>query len=111
VADQIYWLHDAERFDELAATATNIFIALGHSDGVAQAVGHCISTAYQLANRAENALKAGDLFDELGRYRQAGDILQKAASLLGLPPGAAASQVKWWHQYAIRKNLQWLATC
>ena len=33
----IYWLQDAERFDELAATATNIFIALGHSDGVAQA--------------------------------------------------------------------------
>src|ERR1700680_4706952 len=30
-------LDDAERFDELAATATNIFIALGHSDGVAQA--------------------------------------------------------------------------
>jgi hypothetical protein len=26
----IYWLHDAERFDELAATTTNIFIALGH---------------------------------------------------------------------------------
>jgi hypothetical protein len=41
-----------------------------------------------------NALKAGDLFDERGRYRQAGDILQNAASLLGLPPDAAASPVK-----------------
>jgi hypothetical protein len=26
----MYRLHDAERFDELAATTTNIFIALGH---------------------------------------------------------------------------------
>jgi len=81
------------------------------SDGVAQAVGHCISTAYQLADRAENALKAGDLSDERGRYRQAGDILQKAASLLGLPPGAAASQGNGGINTAIRKNLQWLATC
>jgi hypothetical protein len=71
----IYRLHDAQRFDELAATVSNIFVALGRSDRVAEAVGHWISTAYQLADQAEIASRAGSLSDERDRYRQARESL------------------------------------
>jgi hypothetical protein len=95
----IYWLHDAERFDELAAMASNIFIALGNSDRVAKVVGHCLSTAYQLADQAQNASQAGSLSDERGRYHQTCESLRKTAFLLGLPPGVAAAEVNWSHRY------------
>jgi hypothetical protein len=102
----IYWLHDAERFDELAATASNIFVALGYSDDAARVAGRCIGTAYQLADQADRAFHSGRLADERDCYRQAREILQRAASLLGLPPDVAASQVNWWHQFRHRK---WIA--
>jgi hypothetical protein len=101
----IYRLHDAERFEELAATASNVFIALGNSDSVARAVGHCISTAYQLADQAQIASQAGGLSDERDCYRQACESLRKAAALLGLPPGVAESQVNWWHRYRHKEKL------
>jgi hypothetical protein len=101
----IYWLHDAERFDELAATASNIFVALGNSDGVAKVAGRCISTAYRLADQADQAFHSGHLADERGCYRQTSEILQRAASLLGLPPDVAASQVNWWHEFRHGKRL------
>jgi hypothetical protein len=102
----IYWLHDAERFDELAATASNIFVALGNSDDDAKAAGRCISTAYQLADQADLAFHSGRVTDERGCYRQASEILQTAASLLGLPPDVAAAQVNWWYQF---RHGKWLA--
>jgi hypothetical protein len=101
----IYRLHDAERFDELAETASNIFIALGNSDRVAKVVGHRISTAYQLADQAQNAFQSGNRSDEREGYRQACESLENAALLLGLPPGVAVSQVKWWHRYRHKQKL------
>jgi hypothetical protein len=102
----LYWLHDAERFDELAATASNIFVALGNSDDAAKTAGRCISTAYQLADQADRAFRDGRLADERGCYRQAREILRTAASLLGLPPEVAALQVNWWHEFRRKK---WIA--
>jgi hypothetical protein len=102
----IYWLHDAERFEELAATASNIFVALGYSDAAARVAGRYISTAYQLADQADLAFHSGRLADERDCYRQASQILQRAASLLGLPPDVAVSQVNWWHRFRQRK---WIA--
>jgi tetratricopeptide (TPR) repeat protein len=102
----IYWLHDAERFDELAATAAKIFAALGSSDDAAQAVGRCIGAAYRYADQAELAFHSGRLADERSCYRQAREILQQAASLLDLPPDVAAAQVNWWYQFRHRR---WIA--
>jgi hypothetical protein len=102
----IYWLDDAERFDELAATASNIFVELGNSDGAAEAVGRCISTAYRFADQADLAFHSGRVADERRCYRQASAILQRAASLVGLPPDVAAAQINWWHQFRHRR---WLA--
>jgi hypothetical protein len=101
---EIYWFHDAERFDELAVSASHIFVALGHSNTTAKIIGRCISYAYQLADQAETAFKAGDPSEERGRYRQAGEILRKAGSLIDLPPGVAESQVNWWHRYRHKKK-------
>jgi hypothetical protein len=102
---EIYWLHDAERFDELADSASNIFVALGHPDAVAKVIGRYISRAYRLADQAEIAIQAGDPSEERERYRQAAEILQKAGSLLGLQLGVAESQVNWWHRYRHKKKL------
>jgi hypothetical protein len=89
----------------LAETASNIFIALGNSDRVAKVVGHRISTAYQLADQAQNAFQSGNRSDEREGYRQACESLENAALLLGLPPGVAVSQVKWWHRYRHKQKL------
>jgi hypothetical protein len=102
---EIYWLHDAERFDDLAATTANLFAALGHADGVSQAVGRCIGTAYQLADQAEHAFLSGSVTGEQDGYRQAGEILQDAASRLDLAPDVATSQVAWWHQFRHKNRL------
>jgi hypothetical protein len=102
----IYWLHDAERFDELAATAAKIFAALGSSDDAAQAVGGCIAAAYQYADQADLAFHGGRLADERSCYGQAREILQQAAALRGLPPDVATAQVNWWYQFRHKK---WIA--
>jgi hypothetical protein len=101
----IYWLHDAERFDELADAASNIFAALGHAEDAARAAGRCVSTAYQLSDQAEIARHDGRPSDERDGYRQATDILRKAASHLGLPADVAVAQVNWWIQFRHRKKL------
>jgi hypothetical protein len=101
----IYQLHDVERFDDLAATASSIFAALGHSAGAAEAAGRCISTAYQFADYAERARRSGKLSNEAHHYRQAREVLQKAATLLELPPSVAASQANWWQQFRHKRRL------
>jgi len=78
----IYWLHDVERFDDLAAAASSIFAVLGHSADASEAAGRCVSTAYQFADQAERARQSGRLSNEAYHYRQAKEVLQKAAMLL-----------------------------
>jgi hypothetical protein len=101
----IYWLHDVECFDDLAAAAANIFAALGHSVEAAEAAGRCVSAAYQFADHAERARQSGRLSNEAYHYRQAREVLLKAATLLGLPANVAASQTNWWQQFRHKKRL------
>jgi hypothetical protein len=101
----IYWLHDVERFDDLAAAASSIFAVLGHSADASEAAGRCVSTAYQFADQAERARQSGRLSNEAYHYRQAKEVLQKAAMLLDLPASVAASQANWWQQFRHKRCL------
>jgi hypothetical protein len=101
----IYWLHDVERFDDLAAAASSIFAVLGHSADASEAAGRCVSTAYQFADQAERARQSGRLSNEAYHYRQAKEVLQKAAMLLDLPASVAASQASWWQQFRHKRRL------
>ncbi len=62
---QIYWLHDAEDFTELASAAATIYLKLGYTQQQAETAGNLISEAYQLADDAANAQKAGDFDNEM----------------------------------------------
>jgi hypothetical protein len=101
----IYWLHDVERFDDLAVAASNIFAALGHSADAAEAAGRWVSSAYLFADHAERARRNGKLSNEAHHYRQAREVLKKAATLLELPPSVAASQANWWQQFRHKRRL------
>jgi hypothetical protein len=101
----IYWLHDAERFDELADAASDIFAALGHAENAAKAAGRRVSDAYRLSDQAEIARQDSRTPDELACYRNAAEILRKAGSVLGLPAGVALAQANWWHDFRHRKKL------
>jgi hypothetical protein len=102
---EVYWLHDLKRFDELAISAANIFVALGSPYDASMMAGRCISRAYELADQAEMAFRLGHLSDERDRYQNATQRLQEASSVLGLSPGVAAAQVAWWHRYRHKRKL------
>jgi hypothetical protein len=93
---QIYWLHDAEKFAELAAAAAQVYKHLGYDSHIAKIVGRLISEAYQLSDPADLAYKAGDFDSELQFYQQVKDKLVQVETHLGLPESIAEHQMKWW---------------
>jgi hypothetical protein len=93
---KIYWLHDAEQFDELSNTASKIYQLLGHPESLSYQVGHFISEAYRISDDAQIARFADDSEKELQHYSQVQLQLEEATKLLNLPIEIAAYQVQWW---------------
>jgi hypothetical protein len=93
---KIYWLHDAEKFDELTNTVSKIYQLLGRSESLSHQVGSFISEAYRISDDAQVARFAGDLEQELKCYSEVQLQLAKAVKLLNLPVEIAEYQVRWW---------------
>ncbi|WP_375479934.1 hypothetical protein [uncultured Nostoc sp.] len=93
---KIYWLHDAEKFAELAQAATEIYIKLGYDQQKSENVGHLISEAYQLSDDADLSYKAGKIENEIKFYNQVKDKFLEVEAILGLPKSIAEHQIKWW---------------
>ena len=93
---RIYWLHDAEKFDELTNTASKIYQLLGCSESLSNQVGSFISEAYRISDDAQIARFAGDPQKELKYYSEVQLQLEKAVKLLNLPIEIAEYQVQWW---------------
>ena len=93
---KIYWLHDAEKFDELARTASNLYQLLGHSESLSNQVGDAISEAYQISDEAQIARFSGEPQKELKYYSEVQLQLAKVTQLLNLPVEIAGYQVQWW---------------
>ncbi|MEJ6485520.1 hypothetical protein N0Y54_30175, partial [Nostoc punctiforme UO1] len=70
---QIYWLHDAEEFAELASAAATIYMKLGYTQQQSETAGNLISQAYQLSDDAVLAQEAGDFDKEIQFYHQVKD--------------------------------------
>ena len=100
---KIYWLHDAEDFDELAATVSKIYKSLGHKKERADIAGHLIGEAYQLADHAELASQAGSVLEEIQFYTQAKEKLILAETSLGFTTSIAEHQMKWWMYFRHKK--------
>ncbi|HLP90355.1 MAG TPA: hypothetical protein VK184_17435 [Nostocaceae cyanobacterium] len=103
---QIYWLHDAEKFAELASAATAIYIHLGYSQEQAETAGKLISEAYQLADDADLADKAGNYDQEMQFYHQAKNKLMQAEMILFYQKSIANHQIKWWMYFRHRKKIR-----
>ncbi|MBD1995558.1 hypothetical protein H6G00_02805 [Leptolyngbya sp. FACHB-541] len=93
---RIYWLHDAEEFDELTNTASKIYQLLGYSESLSNQVGRFISEAYRISDDAQIARFAGDPEKELKYYSEVQLQLAEAVKLLNLPIETAEYQVQWW---------------
>ncbi len=102
---QIYWLHDAEEFDELAGVASKIYEILGHDKERAEIAGRRIGEAYQLADNAEFALKAGSAVEEMQFYTNAKEKLIQAEASLGFLTSTAEHQISWWMYFRHKKML------
>jgi hypothetical protein len=99
---QIYWLHDAEKFAELASAAATIYMKLGYTQQQAETAGNLISQAYQLADDAALAQKAGNFDKEIQFYYQAKDKLTQVETTLVYQTSIAIHQMKWWMYFRIR---------
>ena len=93
---RIYWLHDAEKFDDLANTASKIYQLLGHPKSLSNQVGSFISKAYQISDDAQIARFSGEPQQELQYYSKVQLQLAEAVKLLNLPIEIAEYQVQWW---------------
>jgi hypothetical protein len=103
---QVYWLHDAEKFDELAETVAKLYHNLGYEQKQAEIAGGLISKAYQLADEAELARKA-DLIDvEIQFYNQAKENFLQVENTLGLQKSIAEYQMKWWIYFRHRNYIK-----
>ncbi len=103
---QIYWLHDAEKFAELASAATTIYMKLGYTQQQAETAGNLISEAYQLADDAALAQQAGDFDKEMQFYHQAKYKLIAVENTLGYQTSIAIHQVQWWMYFRHQQKLQ-----
>ncbi|BAT53267.1 hypothetical protein NOS3756_22260 [Nostoc sp. NIES-3756] len=103
---QIYWLHDAEKFTELASAAATIYLTLGYTQQQAETAGNLISEAYKLADEAVFAQKVGDFDKELQFYYQVKDKLTEVETVLGYQTSIAIYQMKWWLYFRHKKKLQ-----
>jgi hypothetical protein len=102
---QIYWLHDAEKFPELASAAATIYLTLGYTQQQAKTAGNLISEAYQLADEAVFAQKAGNLDKEMQFYHQIKNKLTQVEIVLGYQTSIAIHQMKWWMYFRHKKKL------
>ena len=103
---QIYWLHDAEEFAELASAATTIYRKLGYTQQQAETAGKLISEAYQLADDAANAQKVTDSDKEMQFYQQAKNKLTEVETILGYQTSIAIHQIKWWMYFCHKQKLK-----
>ena len=92
----IYWLHDAEKFEELAQAASKIYQLLGHPESLCDRAAHHIAAAYRISDDAQIARFAGDPQQELEHYAEVQLQLAEAAKVLGLSGAIADYQVQWW---------------
>jgi hypothetical protein len=99
---QIYWLHDAEEFAQLALAAATIYMKLGYTQQQAQTAGNLISQAYQLSDDAVLAQKAGDFDKEMQFYHQVKDKLTQVETTLDYQTSIAIHQMKWWMYFRHR---------
>jgi hypothetical protein len=103
---EIYWLHDAEKFRELAIAASQIYLKLGYSHEQAEAAGKLISAAYQLSDEADLAYKAGDFEKEKQFYYQVNDKLREVETILNYQNSIAIHQMQWWLYFRHKQKLQ-----
>ncbi|OKH39755.1 hypothetical protein NIES2119_05775 [[Phormidium ambiguum] IAM M-71] len=103
---QIYWLHDAEKFTELATAAANIYTKLGYSQQQSVTAGKLISEAYQLADDADRAYQAGDYEQEMQFYYQVKDKLAEVETTLNYQNSIAIHQMQWWRHFRHKQKLQ-----
>lgn len=103
---QIYWLHDAEKFAELATAAASIYLKLGYSQQQSATAGKLISEAYQLADDADDADQAGDCEREMEFYYQVKDKLTEVEHTLNYQNRIAIHQMQWWRYFRHKQKLQ-----
>ncbi|MEO1375484.1 MAG: hypothetical protein AAFW70_14440, partial [Cyanobacteria bacterium J06635_10] len=103
---QIYWLHDAQKFTELAATATSIYMKLGYTQQQAETAGKLIQSAYQLADDADLAQKAGNHDKEMQFYHQAKLKLHEVENTLDYKNTIAIHQMQWWMHFRHKQKIQ-----
>lgn len=103
---EIYWLHDAEKFTELALAAASIYKKLGYSEKQAETAGKLISEAYQLADDADLAYKSDDRNREMQFYDRAKDKLTEVETTLGYQTSIARHQIQWWLHFRHKQKLQ-----
>ena len=89
---EIYWLHDAEKFPELASAAASIYMQ-GYSPQQAETAGNLISAAYQLADDAALAQQAGDFTQEMLFSHQVQEKLMAVETTLGYPTTIAITNM------------------
>jgi hypothetical protein len=102
---QIYWLHDAEKFPELAYSAALIYKKLGYSEKLAETAGKLISEAYQLADEADLAYQAGNPNREMQFYDEVKNKLTEVETTLGYQIHIALHQMKWWRHFRHQQKL------
>ncbi len=102
---QIYWLHDAEKFPELAYSAANIYKKLGYCEKQAETAGQLISEAYQLADEADLAAQAGNPHREMQFYDEVKNKLTEVETILGYQTSIALHQMQWWLHFRHKQKL------
>ncbi|MBD2649986.1 hypothetical protein [Nostoc foliaceum] len=103
---QIYWLHDAEEFAELASAAATIYMKLGYTQQQSETAGNLISQAYQLSDDAVLAQIAGEFDKEIQFYHQVKDKLTQVETTLVYQNSIAIHQMKWWMYFRHQQKLQ-----
>ena len=103
---QIYWLHDAQKFAQLASAAATIYMKLGYTQQQAETAGKLISEAYQLSDDAVLAQEAGNFDKEIQFYHQVKEKLTQVETILGYQTSIAIHQMKWWIYFRHRQKLQ-----
>lgn len=103
---QVYWLHDAEEFNQLAETVAKLYNNLGYEQKQAEIAGDLISKAYKLADEAELARKSGFLDLEIQFYNQAKEKFLQVENTLGLRKSIAEYQINWWMYFRHRNYIK-----
>ncbi len=103
---QIYWLHDAEKFTELASAAATIYMKLGYTQQQAETAGKLISEAYQLSDDAVVAQKSGYFDKEMQFYHQVKDKLIEVENTLHYHTSIAIHQMQWWLYFRHKQKVK-----